>query len=354
MHLGVQKRRLVSTSIRSLCKMKRTVILALITIALGFSMWSRSQNGKFFRQENQLLGTVVSVTFYGNQSNAKAASDEIFDDLYAINETINIFDAKSEISKLNLIAAKQPFVCSDLLWGFIQEGRKAYDLTEGRFDVSVAPLMNLWGLHKKQNHWPSKGLVAETLTRVGLNKIKFNNQNQSVMFTVPGMKLDFGGLVKGVALDRCRRVMQKYEIEVGLVNLGGNIYCTKKAPDGRESFLVGIKNPSAGLSDTVKVNGCFVATCGDYERFTSIEGRRVSHIINPLTGYPVEKVASVSVITQAGVNSDLFSTTLFIDRKHVLNRLKSVEPGLEYMVIIHKDDGYVYETLGKKWHKDIK
>ena len=334
--------------------MKRTVILALITIALGLSMWNRSQNGKFVRQENQLLGTVVSLTFYGNQSNAKAASDEIFDDLYKINETINIFDAKSEISQLNRTAASQPFVCSDLLWGFIQEGRKAYTLTDGRFDVSVAPLMSLWGLHKKQNHWPSKALVAEALSKVGLNKIKFDDQKQSVKFSVPGMKLDFGGLVKGIALDRCRQIMQKHGIEVGLANLGGNIYCTSKAPEGRDSFLVGIKNPSAGLSDTIKVNGCFVATSGDYERYTSIDGRRIAHIINPLTGYPVEQVAAVSVITQTGVDSDLFSTTLFVDRKHTLNRLKSVEPGLEYMVIIHKAGGYIYETLGKKWHKDLR
>jgi len=351
---GGLRRRLALISIRSLYKMKRTIILALITLVLGFSMWNRSQNGKFVRQENQLLGTVVSVTFYGNQSKAKAASDEIFEELYRINEAINIFNPQSEISKLNRTAAQKPFVCSDLLWAFMVEARRGYDLTEGRFDVSVAPLMNLWGLHKKQNHWPSKELVKETLSRVGLNKVKFDDQKQSVKFTVKGMKLDFGGLVKGMALDRCRQIMKKHGIEVGLANLGGNIYCTPKAPEGRASFLVGIKNPSAGLSDTIKVNGCFVATSGDYERFTTIEGRRVSHIINPLTGYPVEGVASVSVVTQEGVNSDLFSTSLFIDRNHILNRLKSVEPGLEYMVIIHKDNGFVYETSGKKWHKDLK
>ncbi|MCK5834694.1 MAG: FAD:protein FMN transferase [Lentisphaeria bacterium] len=334
--------------------MKRTAVLALITIVLGISMWNRSQNGKFFRQENQLLGTVVSVTFYGNQSNAKAASNEIFDDLNVINETINIFDPASEISKLNLSADKQPFVCSDLLWDFIQAGRKAYKVTEGRFDVSVAPLMTLWGLHKKQDVWPSKALVTEALTKVGLNKIKFDDEKHSVFFSKQGMKLDFGGLVKGIALDRCRKVMEKHGVEVGLVNLGGNIYCTEKAPDGRESFFVGIKNPSAGLSDTIKVNGCFVATSGDYERFTSIEGKRIAHIINPLTGYPVDKIASVSVITQNGFNSDLFSTTLFIDRKSMVNQLKVIEPTLEYMVIMHKDDGYIYESLGKKWHKDMK
>ncbi len=333
--------------------MKRNAVVLLLVAIIGAVFILNPKETRFFRQENQLLGTSVSVTFYGKDKNLEVVSNAVFKMLYDIENTINIFDPNSEISRLNRSASEQPFVCSDELWSFILAGRQSYEVSDGLFDVSVAPLMTLWGIHRKQNHWPNEDKVNATVKLVGLNKITFDDQTQSVFFQKKGMKLDFGGLVKGIALDRSRKIMEQFGLKIGLVNLGGNVYCSKEVPEGRAFFNIGIKNPDHGLSDVISVKDCFVATSGDYERFTYLDGRKVSHIINPLTGYPVEQVASVSVITKSGIHSDLFSTALFINRKKLEKKLLALEPTLEYMVITHNEsDGFSYETHGKNWNKE--
>jgi thiamine biosynthesis lipoprotein ApbE len=311
-------------------------------------------SSKPYQRIEELLGTFVSVTFYGDRDAAESASDEVFEFIQELHNCVNIYDKKSELSQLNASAFEKPVVCSELLWDILQDARFGYDISEGYFDVTSGPLMKLWGFHRKRSTWPTEKEVAEALNKVGLSKVVFDEKARSVFFKEKGMVLDFGGIAKGYALDRCKAIAEKYGIEVGLIDLGGNVYCFPTAPDGRDSYNVGIRHPrTRGLHDALQLTDSFVATSGDYERFVEIDGKRVTHIVNPKTGYPVEKVASVSVVTEKGVYSDIFSTAIFVGGKEISEKVVKKYPSTQYMIVgVDGVDNFSFSFHGDVWHEN--
>jgi thiamine biosynthesis lipoprotein len=234
--------------------------------------------------------------------------------------------------------------------------RRGYDISEGYFDVTSGPLMKLWGFHRKRESLPTDEELNLTLKRVGLENVLFDEENRSVRFAREGMVIDFGGIAKGYALDRCKSIVEKYSIKSGIIDLGGNVYCLKVPPENRSFYNVGIRKPRGyGLDDVVKIKDQFVATSGDYERFVIIDGKRITHIVNPKTGKPVENVASVSVVTAEGVDSDIFSTAIFVGGEEISKKLVKNSPSTQYMIV--KAEGkerFSFVTYGNVWSKNRK
>ena len=327
---------------------RRVLLLVLALFAIS------CDSSKPYQRQAFLLGTSVSVTFYGDRGVAKEASNEIFEFIQELHNCVNIYDEKSELSKLNTVAHEKPVVCSELLWDILQDARFGYEVSDGYFDVTSGPLMKLWGFHRKRSSWPTEAEVAEVLKKVGLSKVIFDDKARSVSFKEKGMVLDFGGIAKGYALDKCKLIAEKYGISTGLIDLGGNVYCFPTAPKGREFYNVGIRHPRKnGLHDALQLKDSFVATSGDYERFVEIDGKRVTHIVNPKTGYPVEKVASVSVVTKKGVYSDIFSTAIFVGGKEISEKLVKRYPSTQYMIVgVEGNSNFDFSLHGDVWHKE--
>ncbi len=331
--------------------MKKAVCLIFISMVL--MSCKRSAESPYVMQK-LLLGTSVAVKFYAPEAQASKAANEIFDFLQQLHDTVNVFDKESEISRLNRSAGIKPFKCSDLLWDILQAGRRGYEISEGCFDISTGPLMRLWGFHRKRSQWPSELEIAKVKALVGLDKVKFNDAEKSVAFSVEGMYLDFGGIAKGFALDRCRQIAEDNGIVCGVIDLGGNVYCFSTPPEEREFYNVGIRKPrNGGFSDVLKIKNRFVATSGDYERFTFIDGKRVTHIVDPRTGLPIENRGSVSVVTAGGVESDIFSTAIFVGGEVMAKKLVGKNPELQYMIIDFQENGkFKYSVFGDVWHKE--
>jgi thiamine biosynthesis lipoprotein ApbE len=290
--------------------------------------------------EFAIFNTYGRVTVYAAESTANHAFREILTATRALHDTINRFDPDSELSRLNRTAATEPFACSDRLWDILLQARRAYRVTHGAFDVSVGPLMALWGFHRKRETLPTEAEIRKTLERVGLDKVRFDDQARTVRFTRPGMSLDFGGIAKGYALDMVSAILRRRGITRGLVDLGGNICCLPAPPPGRTAYLVGIRNPfdTGTLIGRVRVLGRNIATSGDYERYVTIQGRTIAHIIDPRSGQPVATVHSVTVITPRGVDSDIFSTAVFVAGEELAASLTRDIPGTTVIRILPGDD----------------
>lgn len=278
--------------------------------------------------EFEIFSTYARLTFWAEESRADSAYRSITAYTRLLHDTINVYDDTSELSRLNQSACEAPFTCSDELWSILQAARYAYRETSGAFDISVGPLMSLWGFHRHRLTWPTEAELNEALEHVGLDKVIFDDAAHSVRFTVPGMHLDLGGIAKGYALDRVAEIAREHGIRSALIDLGGNIGCSPALPPGRDSFVIGIRDPVANddLAGRVSVRGMAVATSGNYEKHVEIEGRKVAHIIDPRTGQPVTHFASVTVITPRGVDSDVFSTGVFVQGQELIDHLRQKSP----------------------------
>ena len=256
--------------------------------------------------------------------------------LQSLHDCVNVYDDNSELSRLNATAATQDFQCSPLLWDCIEKSRKAYDITDGTFDITVGPLMKLWGFHGKRQTLPTEQEIADALAKVGLDKVQFNDEKHTVHFTTDGMYLDLGGIAKGYACDMiAAALLVSSGIETYLLDFGGNICVSQKPPPGKKAFSIGIRNPNAtdSLITTKQLKGVTIATSGNYERSRVIDGQRVGHIMDPKSGMPGYFFKSVTAITPEGYQADALSTAIFIGGQPLAEKVKRRIPETSFMIV---------------------
>lgn len=283
--------------------------------------------------------------------------------LQQLHDMANVYDPDSEASRMNRTAAVSPFICSEPLWQLIMASQKAWQLTEGRFDVTTGPLTKLWKQAAKEGRLPEEGQLQTVLERVGFSKVQLNATNRSVYFPVAGMQMDFGGILKGYALDQLVQLATDLNtqfpdlkpINRGILNLGGNIYAFATPYVGRESYVIGIRDPDRPITHqevALELLDHYVATSGSYERFFVVEGKRFSHIINPLDGQPVENTASVTVVTKGGLESDIFSTAIFVGGLEYGRKLATANDfSFQFIRVNTNEEKAVPEVtyFGKSW-----
>jgi thiamine biosynthesis lipoprotein len=291
-------------------------------------------------QEFDVFGTHAVLQLWGDRTVCQNAADAVEHRMLELHDQINLFDEDSELIQLNQAAFDAPFECSDELWDLLETARRAYDETGGSFDVSVGPLMSLWGFNKKQKTYPAPEQVEKALQAVGLDKIRFDNARHTVRFTHPDTYLDFGGIAKGYALDLAVAIAREHGVDTGIIDLGGNIYCLENTPGDIESYTIGIRDPqwTGELLETIELRDQAVATSGNYENFIMLDGKFVHHIVDPRTGYPVPNTASVTVIADEGWVSDVFSTAIFVRGPEFAEHLLKIRP-TTHVIFVRSDAG---------------
>ncbi|EDM25343.1 thiamin biosynthesis lipoprotein [Lentisphaera araneosa HTCC2155] len=294
-----------------------------------------------------VMGTEAKLIVWGDEGKAQNVRNEMLEIYAKINDSLSLYQDDSEISLLNKSAHLEPVKCSDLLWENVILAKSMYDLTEGNFDVTVGPLMRLWGFYSKQGEAPSDQEIDEVLKITGFDKIVLDPEQKTVFFKVEGMVLDFGGITKGYAVDKVIEMLQKRGYERGLVDLGGNIRVLKESPPDREFYPMGIRDPRNQAHQITRVDmlNNAISTSGNYERYVTYKGVRYPHIINPKTGRPQMGVDSVSVICPEAVYADALSTAFFLGGEQLLNRLDGTFKELSVMMLDFDDKGQLEQSI---------
>ena len=282
-----------------------------------------------------VMGTMATVKIYGTDDIADKAADKVQDVFQDVQAVCNIFDPKSEIARLNATAADKPFRCTQMLWELLLVARRAHEVSNGSFDITVKPLMDLWGFYRNRETLPSEQEIKNAMPLVGLSKVIFNDKAHTVKFPVKGMAFDLGGIAKGFAIDMAAEAAKSMGIKSGTINLGGNIYCLPAAPPQKSYYEIGIRNPlkKDEICGTVEVKDQSVSTSGNYERYVIIGDKQYTHIIDPKSGLPVADMLSVTVITPKAVDSDYLSTSIFINGPEFAEKIRSIYPRTSFLVI---------------------
>jgi len=226
-----------------------------------------------------------------------------------------------------------------MVMGLYRRAFQVFTDSGGCFDITVAPLSRLWGFLSKSYVVPAHEQIQSTLERIGMEKIKEEN---GTLLLLPGMKLDWGAIAKGFAIDLASQSLIESGISRGFINAGGDLYCWGQNPDSQD-WNIGIKHPrQSGFLGIISISELGAATTGDYQRYFIRDGIRYHHVFDPRTGYPADGKQSVTVCGPETLLCDALSTALFVSQQPV----RIMEQYPDYGAIILDSEGNL-SFLGK-------
>lgn len=291
------------------------------------------------------LGTLVDITLYDKASDE--LFDEIFNHLKNIEAKMTINRDTSEVVDINLNAGKSFVKVSEDTFYVIERGKYFSKISNGRFDISIGPLVKLWNIGSEDAQVPSEEDITLKKNLVDYNKVLLNRDDKSVMLKEKGMILDLGAIAKGYIADVISDILKEHNVKHAIINLGGNVFAYGNKPDGTP-WRIGIQNPFSPRGDflgVVNVSNKTVVTSGIYERYLEANGKRYHHILDPDTGYPVENnLGSVSIIANKSIDADSLSTSAF--SSGVEKGMKLIEDLDNVEAIFITKDKEIYMTSG--------
>ena len=287
------------------CKKISAVLLACVFVLAGCA---GKETGKGISASADLfaMDTYMTLTAYGEK--AEEAIEAAKEEILRIDALLS---AGSRDSAVSLVNAAGSGILDDETLYIVKEALEIYEMTGGAFDITIYPLAHLWGFTDGDMHLPSDEEIKEALENVGAGKLELDG---SVITLAQGQGIDLGGIAKGYTSDRVMEIFKEYELDGGVVSLGGNVQCFGQKPDGT-LWKVGVQKPGEeGLVGVLQTEGKAVITSGGYERyFEGEDGTVYHHILDPATGYPANSgIVSCTIVSDEGILADGLSTACFI------------------------------------------
>jgi thiamine biosynthesis lipoprotein len=324
----------------------------LIATASALLLWSCSEKNtsQLHKSSRLLMGTLLEVTVIGPEDKAKATIEAVFDEFKRV-EDLSSFHKPSELTKLNEHAGNGPVKVNPELLALIATGLKVAKATGGAFDPTVGPLCSLWHFSGGDPRLPGESEISEALTKVGWNRVKIDEQAETVLLPESGMALDLGAVAKGYALDRSAQIIRQSGARAGLVNAGGDVVAVGEKEPGKP-WRVGVRDPRdhKGIIAVAEITDRAILTSGDYERSFIQNGRRYHHILDPRTGYPVEGVESVTLVAPRATSA-LSCAVFALGVEKGLDYVASM-PGVEALIVDAQAEIHMTQGAGvffKEW-----
>lgn len=336
-------------------KLKKTYVafILMFVIAILFTACKSDSQKEPITKTNFSLDTINKITAYG--PNASEVVDEAFDRIDEIEQKMTSHGKESEIININKAAGTAFVNVSPDTFYVIEKGLEYSRKSQGRFDITIGPLVNLWGIGTENEKIPSQSEIKEALELVNYNKVSLDKNGKNIMLESANMALDLGAIAKGYAADEAVRLLREKGIKNAVIDLGGNIFAMGNKPNGKP-WRVGIQDPfsSRGSSfATVEVSDKTLVTSGPYERFFEKDGEKYHHILDPDSGYPVQnELVSSTIVSSNSIDADGISTAAFA---------LGLEKGMEFVeniqdieAIFVTKDYKVYTSSGiKKYSFEI-
>lgn len=273
-----------------------------------------AQSGRFEFTKNK-MGSPFHIIFYCDDSlKAVRVSNTCFMMVDSLNKIFSDYDSTSEVSMLNKTAYAKSQKISNEFMHVLLLSENAYQISGGVFDISIGNLTQLWRYSKRQKIFPSPSAVDSAKGLTGFYQLAIDTTNQTLSFAIPGIKLDFGGIVKGYAAQKVIDYLLSQNIMSSLADAGGDIAMSNTPPQ-KDGWLVAVNVPESATSlwnKKLLLHSKSVATSGDVYQYIEHEGKKFSHIINPKTGYGITTQRNVTVIADDGATADWLATACSI------------------------------------------
>lgn len=309
---------------------KLAISVGLVGILLLAALGIRIYNTHRFHLEKQtrfMMDTFVTIYAVGPQTVTSGAIGLALDRMQEVDAKFNVLNPQSPLYAFNHegVPISDPEVL-DMVRTALQVGEESY----GAFDITVAPLIELWGFYGDSPHVPMKQEIEDCLKDVGYKYLairdgKLEKSNERV-------RIDLGGIAKGYAIREGARVLKEQGVTSALIDAGGDVYALGRK--GRKPWNVGIKNPRGeDLLGYLEVEDLAVLGSGDYERCFFNDGKRYHHIFDPKTGYPAEGLSGTTLVYPDPMLADAWNTAIFVLGPEKGLKVLREMPGMEAIMV---------------------
>ncbi len=305
------------------------VVLSLLISTRGYSQVTRA---------SYVMGTIIEIQVTGaSDKMSHEAIDKSFQELRRLDTLMSRYLKASPLNKINRLAGQHWVKVDQELYNVIKASISYSQLTNGAFDITIAPLIDLWKASQNANHVPKSVNISKVLKSVHYKYIKIHSTLPMISLAHKGMSIDLGAIGKGYAISKILTLLKDYSFKSIKINFGGQVYLSGTS-NHSDHWKVGIRNPVSqnDILMWVHAKNKSVSTSGGYEKYVTIGGKQYSHILNPKTGYPISHILSATVISKNPVMADALSTAFSVmpvkDSLRLTQRLKDVE-----VILIAKD-----------------
>ena len=331
------------------------LVLILVFILATLFFLPSTRKDSTFALTSSTMGTYCRIVIAApNDRHSRRAADSALAQICALEALTSTYRQESEVSQLSALEPNTPRMLSPEIFTVLERSLYYSRLTDGAFDITVEPLMNLWQAAVKRDRLPSSEEIAGMLRAIGYDKIALDPVARTITFRQAGMSVTLNAIIPGYAADLALARLRQANLPAALVDIGGEIACFGHPP-GRNAWDIGIQNPfqpaSAPMDTspgavlaTIRLTDAAVSTSGNYQRFFQIAGRHYSHILDPRTGLPVEQAPSVTVIAPTAADADALATACSVlsvsEALKLINRI----PNTEALLITGSAEAPVFHT----------
>ena len=310
----------VETLLERIRKRARSSTTSLVAVSVLCAASGGISGGSLqerYEASTSAMGCTYTVTAYGDQRRYLASAVQAaFEEVDRIDRWLSHYKPDSELSRLNRLSPSAPKKLSAEMAALLARCREYSRLSDGGFDITVAPLMALWGFAEGAGRVPDRAAIRRTLLNVGYHHLVVDEVQQTVYFRRPGVRLDPGGIGKGYAVDRMVEVLREAGVQIALVNAcSSSFYGIGAPPSEPRGWYVRIRDPDEPDSRAAEVylKDQSLSTSGSYEKFFQADGKRYSHLLDPRTGMALEGAQSVSVVAPSTLDSEAWATGLLVN-----------------------------------------
>jgi len=274
--------------------------------------------------------------------------------LQQVNQSMSVYSKNSEISIFNNATQEEVIEISPEFYSVMLTAQKLYQMTEGAWDGTVKPLVDLWGFGTKEQitTMPSSDIIRSLVKTTGFNQITI--QNKTLQKHNSSITLDLGSIAKGFGVDAIGQLLKEQGYTNFLVEIGGEVVASGEKMKGMP-WMVGISRPDKGgdpndIYSSLELKGRALATSGDYRNFVIIDGKTYSHIIDPATGYPVDNcVVSTSVVAESCTFADGLATALMVMGQEKGIKLVNTLEKTDCLIVVRDKEGILKDYRSKKF-----
>jgi len=288
--------------------------LALIGLAFFVSCTPAPQQ---ISVSGETMGTTYHIRYVTANPNhsPERVKERVDAVLEQVNSQMSTYDPNSELSLFNQRKTAEPVVVSRSLETVVRRALEIAEETNGLLDVTVGPLVNLWGFGPlgRPEQVPSEQQLQEIRDQIGYQYLTV--ENHQLTKAIPDLYVDLSTIAKGYGVDRVAILLEQMEIKNYLVEIGGEMRMRGTKP-GEQPWRIAVEQPVSldrAVQRIIEPGNNAVATSGDYRNYFEEDGTRYSHIIDPRTGYPIQhNLVSVTVITETCMDADAYATALTV------------------------------------------
>ena len=292
----------------------------------------RAPAGGWYRREDAIMGTVISVELFATtRAQADAAIDAVMAEMHRINATMSPHKVTSELSLINMGAAESPMAVSPEMFALLSRAIEFSKLSGGAFDITYAGAGHLYDY--RAGIAPDAATLAAAQPLVGWRHLELEPATRSVRFARAGVRIDLGGFAKGHAVDNAIKILRHLGIEHAMVAAGGDSHVM--GARGNRPWTVAIRDPrrEGEIVAVLPLENVSISTSGDYERFFERDGVRCHHLLDPRTGKSPDGVRSVTIIADDGLTTEAFSKTVFVLGVEEGLRFVEAHPGVDAVIV---------------------